>query len=111
MQRILGLLGFMLAISISGFLFEWQNVWPFNADRVQLLRLVFYGFSIAALVALAVGRHWWLPPVLLAFGFVGAAALSNAQFDVRTVSLIFAFILGAAICSALVRPPLMRQAA
>ena len=109
MRRILGFLGFILASLLSIYLFEWQHVWQFNADRVGLLRSVFYGCAAGALLALIIGRSRWLPAGLLALSFALAAGLSRAQFDMRTVGLEVAFVVGAWLCTILARPPLMRR--
>jgi hypothetical protein len=109
MQRFVGLLGFIIVLAISVYLFEWQHVWQFNADRVLLLRAIFYGLSAGALVALAIGKHWWLPAVLIASSFAVAGVLSNAQISLRGISLALAFVLGIGLCAFLVRPPLIRR--
>ena len=107
MQRVFGFLGFILVTALSIYLFEWQQVSQFNADRVGLLRLVFYGCSAGAFLALIVGRFRWLPAALLALGFALAAALSRAPFDMWSAGLDLAFVGGAWLCAILARPPLM----
>lgn len=71
---------FVVLIVVAALLFEMQNVWPFNQDRVTFLRFIFGGCAFASLMCLAIGQRWWLPATLLAVGFTATSVLSEAQF-------------------------------
>jgi hypothetical protein len=106
--RILGIAGFILALLLSAYLFEWQHVWPFNADRIGLLRLLFYASAAGAVLALIFTRHRWLPPLLLGAGFAFVAGLSSAELDARGLLITGIFLVGAWMSAVMVRPPLAR---
>ena len=109
MGRTVGLLSLFVVLALSIFLFEWQNVWEFNADRVQLLRLIFYGCAFAALVAALAGPLTWLPPAILAAAFVVTAFLSRAEVEFRSVVVSGFFVVATLVSSALIRPPVIRS--
>ena len=106
--RALGIAGFVVVLALSAYLFEWQNVWPFNADRIGLLRTLFYASLAGAVLALVFSGHRWLPPLLLAVGFALAYGLSRAQSDARDIAIIGMFLVGTWLSAIVVRPPLTR---
>lgn len=108
MTRILGLFGFVVIAALSTFLFEWQHVWGFNDDRIELLRVVFYVCLGAALFAMLVAKLAWLPAALLTLGFVLTDILSRAPPDMRDWGLASLLVIGALICGAIARPPVLR---
>lgn len=79
MAHSLRLIGSSALIAVGALVFEWQNIWPFNGDRILTLRLIFAACSLAAIVALAWRRFWSLPAILLAVAFVATSALSRAD--------------------------------
>ena len=109
MKRIVGLFGFIFALALSALVFEFQNIWPFNQDKIQLLRLIFYGFSAMALLAIGIGTHRWLPAALLALAFALIGIFSNAKFELTSFVLASSFIFFAAMCTVVVCPPLIKR--
>ena len=109
MKRIVGLFGFIFALALSALVFEFQNIWPFNQDKIQLLRLIFYAFSAMAFLSIGVGTHRWLPAALLALAFALIGILSNAKFELSSFALASFFIFLAAMCTVVVCPPLIRR--
>jgi hypothetical protein len=82
-------------LAVGWVLFELANIWPFNADRITVLRLMFATGVIATVAVLSFGRSRLLPPVFLAGAFVSTTIYSQA---VTTV----AYVVGAAAITALV---------
>ena len=108
MGRALGIAGFVVALALSAFLFEWQHVWPFNADRVGLLRALFYASEAGAVMALVFSPIRWLPSLLIGVGFALATVLSRAQPDARNFAIIGIFLVGVWLSAIVVRPRLTR---
>jgi len=106
--RALGIAGFVVALALSAYLFEWQHVWPFNADRIGLLRTLFYASGAGAVLALVFSRYRWMPPLLLGIGFALIASLSEAQLGAQDLAITGIFLVGAWLSTILVRPPLTR---
>jgi hypothetical protein len=106
--RALGIAGFVVALALSVYLFEWQHVGPFNADRVGLLRALFYTSAAGAVLALVFSGYRWLPPLLLGAGFALATGLSRAQLDARHLAITGIFLVGLWLSVIVVRPPLTR---
>jgi hypothetical protein len=79
MVQWLRLIGFFALIAVGALVFELQNIWPFNGDRILMLRLIFAACSLAAIAALAWRRFRFLPAILLAVAFVVTSALSRAD--------------------------------
>lgn len=107
MRRIFGLIGFALILVLSVYLFEWRNIGSFNGDRIELLRLLFYGSLSGATIPVLVGKRPWFPAALVALAFMLTAAVSRAAVDVRAVTIAALFVLAAFGCSAILRPPLI----
>lgn len=82
MAHWLRLIGFLVLVAVGALLFELQNIWPFNGDRILTLRLIFAACSLAAIIALALRRSRFLPGILLAAAFVATSALSRADISV-----------------------------
>ena len=106
--RALGIAGFVVTLALSAYLFEWQHVWPFNADRVGLLRTLFYASAAGAVLALFFSGYRWLPSLILGVGLALATVLSRAQLDARALAIAGIFLVGAWLSAILVRPPLTR---
>ena len=79
MAHWLRLIASFALIAVGAFVFELQNIWPFNGDRILMLRLIFAAWSLAAIAALVWRRFRFLPAILLAVAFVATSALSRAD--------------------------------
>jgi len=108
MGRALGIAGFVVSLALSAYLFEWQHVWSFNADRIELLRALFYASAAGAALALVFSGYRWLPPLLLGAGFALATVLSSTQLGARDLATTGIFLVGVWLSAIFVRPPLMR---
>jgi hypothetical protein len=95
MVRWIATIGMLGLLVIGWVLFEVANIWPFNADRITVLRLMFAIGAIATVAAFAFGRSRLLPPVLIASAFLSTSIYSHA---VKTA----AYVVGAAVIVALV---------
>lgn len=64
--------------AVAALVFELQNIWPFNQDRVLLLRALFYTFEVLAVVVSFMPQHRMWGAACLLIGFVAVTALSRA---------------------------------
>lgn len=85
MARWFSLFGFIALLVVGWVLFELTNVWPFNADRIPTLRLLFGGFALTATGALLFSNRRLLPAGLTAAAFAVTSALSRATFNIPYV--------------------------
>jgi hypothetical protein len=98
MVRRIATIGILGLLVIGWVLFEVQNIWPFNADRITVLRLIFAVGAIATVAAFAFGRSRLLPPALIASTFLSTILYSNAAITVAyTVAAAVIVVLVAAL--------------
>jgi hypothetical protein len=77
-MMILRVIALFVIMVVSALIFELQNIWPFNQDRILALRSVFYVAEIAAIIASLMPQYRiWGAACLLA-GFVMVASFSKA---------------------------------
>ena len=108
MAHWLRLIGFLALIAASTLVFELQNIWPFNGDRILTLRLIFGASSLAAIIVLAWGRSRFLPAILLAVAFVATSAFSRADMTVPYLLLGTLIVTVAAVLGWVGRPPIAK---
>lgn len=108
MAHWLRLVGFLALIAASTLVFELQNIWPFNGDRILMLRLIFGASSLAAIIVLAWGRFRFLPAILLAAAFVATSALSRADVTAAYLLVGTLIVTVAGMLGWAGRPPLAR---
>ena len=106
MVRWLSFAGFIALIAMGWLLFELTNIWPFNAEKILLLRAGFFGFAVLATGAFLFGR-WRLLPAALTFGaFASTSAFSNATTNPAYVASAGVIVLLVALLSRLFGSPL-----
>lgn len=64
--------------AIAALVFELQNIWPFNQDRVLMLRGIFYASEIVAVCISLIPQHRIWGAGCLLIGFIAVTALSRA---------------------------------
>ena len=68
----------LVIAAVAGLVFELQNIWPFNHDRVLLLRSIFYTSGVLAIVVSFIPQYRMWGAACLLIGFVTVAVLSKA---------------------------------
>jgi hypothetical protein len=84
-------------VVIGGFVFELQNIWSFNEERVLALRMIFGACALMAIGLQAWGRFRFLVPLALAAAFGITSALSRSEFSVPYVLLAMLIVAAAAV--------------
>lgn len=75
---IIRVIALVVIAFVAGLVFELQNIWPFNQDRVLLLRGLFYSFEVVAIIVSVMPQYRiWGAPCLLV-GLVAVTVLSRA---------------------------------
>jgi hypothetical protein len=106
MVRWIVTIGMLVLLVSAWLLFEVENTWPINADRVVILRTMFALGVLATIGAFAFGGSRLLPPMIVASAFVSTTIYSDA---VTTTSYIVSAAVTVALVAALgwiLRPPL-----
>lgn len=106
MVRCFSFAAFVVLISLSWLVFELTNVWPFNADKIVLLRTFFVFFALSATGAFLFARWRLLPAFLLVAAFATTTAVSNAVINLPSFASMGVLILLVAIVSRLFGHPL-----
>jgi peptidoglycan/LPS O-acetylase OafA/YrhL len=95
MSRLMFVIGMLALLTSAWLLFEVQNIWQSNADRVVILGLMFALGAGATVASFTFGRSRSLPPTLMASTFVGTIVYSYSVLTVSyvmTATLIVALI-------------------
>ena len=106
MTRAFSIAAFVALTVVGWFFFELINIWPFNADRVSALRIVFAIFALSAACSFLLARWRFLPPVLLLAAFVVTSALSKADFSAAYLVTAGVIVFLSGVLSRMYRPPL-----
>jgi hypothetical protein len=105
MVRWIAAIGMVALIGSAWLLFEVGNIWPFNADRVAVLRSMFAFGLIATVLAFAFGRSRLLPPALMAVAFVSTTIYSNADITIAYIVSAVVIIASVGALGLFLRPP------
>jgi hypothetical protein len=106
MARWFSFAGFLALMTVGWVLFELTNVWPFNADRVPLLRILFGVSTVAATSAFLFIHQRLLPAGLMVAAFAVTSILSRATFNVPYIVSAAVVVMLIALVSRYFSPPL-----
>ena len=106
MARSLIFFGYLALLVAGWILFELQNVWPFNADRVLILRSLFSAFALASVGALLFARPRYLAPILAMAAFVATSMISRSAFSINYVVTTTLLIMVIALLTRLFGSPI-----
>ncbi|MCG7348398.1 hypothetical protein [Sphingomonas sp. ACRSK] len=103
MVRRLAIIGMFALLAAAWLIFELHNIWPFNGDRIEVLRIMFALGTLGTIAAFTWGCSPLLPPASLATAFVSTAAYSQAVMTPTYVLMVAVIVvlvaaLGLAAC-------------
>ena len=106
MARFLSITVSVLILAFAWFIFEYENIWPINQDRILLLRTMFATGMVATMGATLFGKSKLLPSVILATAFGLIAACSQSELDARYALQVASVLALLAGLTWIERPPI-----